>query len=81
MEQPTDSGVPMPRSGVMPARRQDPESPTRGVAEPATQYAAGHAPNVVRGETNYLVNPDHPDFGAIRTGPISRFQYDPRLAR
>ena len=36
---------------------------------------------VVRGETNYLVNPEHPDFGAIRAGPISRFQYDPRLAR
>ena len=36
---------------------------------------------VVRGETNYIVNPEHPNFGAIRTGPISRFQYDPRLAR
>ena len=34
---------------------------------------------VVRGETNYIVNPEHPDFGAIRTGPISRFRYDPRL--
>ena len=34
---------------------------------------------VVRGETNYVVNPEHPDFGAIRTGPISRFRYDPRL--
>ena len=36
---------------------------------------------VVRGETNYIVNPEHTDFGAIRTGPISRFRYDPRLAQ
>ena len=36
---------------------------------------------VVRGETNYIVNPEHPDFGAIRAGPISRFRYDPRLAQ
>ena len=36
---------------------------------------------VVRGETNYIANPEHPDFGAIRTGPISHFRYDPRLAR
>ena len=36
---------------------------------------------VVRGETNFIVNPDHANFGAITTGPISRFRYDPRLAR
>ena len=36
---------------------------------------------VVRGETNFIVNPDHAHFGAITTGPISRFRYDPRLAR
>ena len=36
---------------------------------------------VVRGATNYIVNPEHPDFGAIRTGPISRFRYYPRLAQ
>ena len=34
-----NSGVPEPRPGVMPTRQQAPESPTRGVAEPATQYA------------------------------------------
>ena len=39
------NAVPEPRSGVMPTRRQVPESPTRAVVEPATQYAAGHAPN------------------------------------
>ena len=36
---------------------------------------------VVRGETNFIVNPEHADFSAIGTGPISRFRYDPRLAR
>ena len=45
MEQSADSGVPKPRSGVMPTRQQVPESPIRGVAEPATQYATGRAPN------------------------------------
>ena len=36
---------------------------------------------VVRGETNFIVNPEHTDFSAIGTGPISSFRYDPRLAR
>ena len=36
---------------------------------------------VVRGETNFIVNPQHADFSAIRTEPISSFRYDPRLAR
>ena len=35
---------------------------------------------VVPGESNFIVNPDHPDAGALTTGPISDFQYDPRLA-
>ena len=34
----------------------------------------------VSGETNFIVNPHHPDFPAIRAGPISDFRYDPRLA-
>ena len=36
---------------------------------------------VVRGETNFIVNPRHADFDAITTGPISTFRYDPRLAQ
>ena len=36
---------------------------------------------VVRGETNFIVNPEQADFSAIETGPISGFRYDPRLAR
>ena len=36
---------------------------------------------VVRGETNFIVNPEHADFSAIGTGSISGFRYDPRLTR
>ena len=36
---------------------------------------------VIRGETNFIVNPQHADFSAIRTGSISGFRYDPRLTR
>ena len=36
---------------------------------------------VIRGETNFIVNPEHADFSAIGTGSISSFRYDPRLTR
>lgn len=35
---------------------------------------------VVSGESNYIVNPNHPGFGAITAGPISDFLFDARLA-
>ncbi len=35
---------------------------------------------VVLGESNYLVNPKHPDFARIRKGKIECFHYDRRLA-
>ena len=35
---------------------------------------------VVSAETNFIVNPEHADFGAIATGPVSGFRFDPRLA-
>ena len=35
---------------------------------------------VVPVECNFIVNPRHPDFSAIKPGPISDFRYDPRLA-
>ena len=35
---------------------------------------------VIRGETNFVVNPEHADFGAIEAGPICGFRFDPRLA-
>ncbi len=34
---------------------------------------------VVRGETNYLFNPAHPDFRQISLGPPEPFAFDPRL--
>ena len=34
---------------------------------------------VVNGETNYLLNPGHPDFKKLEIGEISSFIYDERL--
>jgi RES domain-containing protein len=34
---------------------------------------------VIPDETNYLLNPRHPDFVKIRVGPPQRFQFDPRM--
>ena len=34
---------------------------------------------IVRGETNYLLNPAHPDFRKIKIGPAEPFAFDPRL--
>ena len=36
---------------------------------------------VVIGETNFIVNANHPDAVALVTGPISDFRYDARLRR
>ena len=33
----------------------------------------------VRGESNFIVNPEHEDFDDIETGPVSDFRYDARL--
>ena len=35
---------------------------------------------VVFGETNFIVNPQHPDVRELRAGPVSEFRYDRRLA-
>ena len=32
-------------------------------------------------DTNFLLNPEHPDFGRIRIGPPIDFDFDPRLLR
>jgi RES domain-containing protein len=34
---------------------------------------------IVPEETNYLLNPAHPDFPQLRLGPAEPFAYDPRL--
>jgi len=36
---------------------------------------------LVPGESNFLLNPRHPDFGKVRIGKPIPFQYDPRLGR
>lgn len=36
---------------------------------------------VVLGESNFILNPNHPSVDAMGTGPVSDFRYDPRLAR
>ena len=32
-------------------------------------------------DTNFLLNPEHPDFAQIRIGPAVDFEFDPRLLR
>jgi RES domain-containing protein len=32
-------------------------------------------------ETNYLINPEHPDFKSIEIGEIKKLDIDPRLSR
>ena len=34
---------------------------------------------VVESESNYLINPDHPDFASLVIEPPRRFTFDPRL--
>ncbi len=34
---------------------------------------------IIPGEFNYLLNPDHPDFGAIKVTDPKPFSFDPRL--
>jgi RES domain-containing protein len=34
---------------------------------------------VVPGEFNFLLNPQHPDFGQVKIGKAERFTFDPRL--
>jgi RES domain-containing protein len=36
-------------------------------------------PSVITGETNYLLNPAHPDFKKISIGRAKPFVFDPRL--
>jgi RES domain-containing protein len=36
-------------------------------------------PSILTGETNYLLNPAHPNFKKIRTGKPQPFTFDPRL--
>jgi len=33
------------------------------------------------GESNWLINPGHPEFSRIRLHPVEPFRYDPRFFR
>ncbi len=62
-----------------------PRAATRAIGDnwlTAGQSAVLQVPSaVVLGESNFIVNPNHPDVDAITTGQVSDFRYDPRLGR
>ena len=37
------------------------------------------APSIITGEPNYVLNPNHPDFGKIEIGESELFRFDPRI--
>lgn len=37
--------------------------------------------SIVQIETNYIINPRHPDFAKISIGEASVFRFDPRLLK
>jgi RES domain-containing protein len=45
----------------------------------ATRSALLALPSIITGETNYLINPAHPDFARIKIGKAEPFTFDPRL--
>ena len=36
---------------------------------------------LIPGESNYLINPGHPNFGKLRIGAPEPFEFDPRLLK
>jgi RES domain-containing protein len=48
----------------------------------SNQSAVARVPGVVTpGEFNYLLNPNHREFGRIRQGNAMPFEYDPRMKK
>jgi len=48
----------------------------------ASQSAVLAVPSaIILGETNFLLNPGHPDFSKIRIGEPEEFEFDPRLIK
>lgn len=62
---------------------QPPRRATQAIGDAwlaAKASAALEVPSVIiPGEFNYLLNPEHSDFGAIRATDPKRFSFDPRL--
>lgn len=62
-----------------------PNSETRGIGDDwvaCGRSAVLQVPSVISvEEPNFLLNPNHPDFGEIKIHPAQRFQFDPRLVK
>jgi RES domain-containing protein len=63
-------------------RTEPPPPSTKAVGDAwvkAARSAVLALPSVISGETNYLLNPAHPDFKKIIIGKPDPFVFDPRL--
>ena len=63
-------------------RTEPPPPSTKAVGDDwvaAARSAVLALPSVISGETNYLLNPAHPDFKRIIIGKPEPFIFDPRL--
>lgn len=66
------------RAYPAPASRAD--LGTRWIREGKTALL-GVPSAVIPAESNYLINPQHPDVKAIRLGPPTPFSFDPRMSK
>jgi len=63
-------------------RTEPPPPSTKAIGDAwvkAARSAVLALPSVITGDTNYLLNPAHPDFKKISIGKPERFTFDPRL--
>ena len=63
-------------------RTEPPPPSTKSIGDDwvkAARSAVLALPSVITGETNYLLNPAHPDFKKITIGKPEPFAFDPRL--
>lgn len=63
-------------------RTEPPPPSTKAIGDTwvkAARSAVLALPSVITGETNYLLNPAHPDFKKITIGKPEPFVFDPRL--
>jgi RES domain-containing protein len=70
--------------GPLPAdwRAEPPPPATKAIGDAwvrAARSAMLALPSVITGDTNYLVNPRHPQFPRIKIGKPEFFAFDPRL--
>ena len=63
-------------------RTEPPPPTTKAIGDDwvkAARSAVLALPSVITGDTNYLLNPSHPDFKKITIGKPEPFVFDPRL--